>query len=416
METGIDDKELYKLLPTDDRLLDDLFQIDVWDCCYEDDLIVSVEYVLHYRNRDIAPMEDNGHGDHRVYTSRLVAEGKDHADVPSRQAFEKLLALIPQEKIDQAVQQFTECFWAWVDRFFAGAKILDEEAERVRLKVNEHRKLINDQQRKIDKLVRAAEAERAKFKHKKKEPKKAPIVNPLLARPTMQNEKYSVISSFNRPGGEYSEQAEFVHIMSEIDRLHDMDDRNQELAEEYKEQLKRKGVFAYYMSHAGASKLSEYVDVFTENVLNALPPLPAFDCYGMCFALLYLIEQGSDLPWLYGACTGLMREVILSLPWGCSGYDELDDEFWEEDCPPQPLKPVEIPDWYERKYAVKSKDADSDMPRSLAQIVYEKTGCIMPRDMHRYDSIVKELNRYGFRGNSINVIAMEEFCLSTIKP
>lgn len=412
METGIDDKELYKLLPTDDHLLDDLFQIDVWDSCYEEDLIVSVEYVLHYRNRDIAPMEDNGHGDHRVYTSRLAAEGKDRADVPSRQAFEKLLALIPQEKINQAVQQFTDCFWAWVDRFFAGAKVLDEEAERVRLKVNEQRKKINEQQRKIDKLVRAAEAERAKFKHKKNEPKKAPVVNPLLARPIVQDEKYSVVSSFRSSGRDYSEQAEFVHIMSEIERLHDMDDRNQELAEEYKEQIKRKGVYSYYMSHAGTSKMPEYDDVFTENVLKALPPLPAFDCYGMCFALLYLIEQGSDLPWLYGACTGLMREVILCLPWGVSGYDELDDEFWDEDIPPQPLKPVDIPDWYERKYAVKSKDADTDMQRSLAQIVYETTGCIMPRDMHRYDNIVKELNRYGLRGNNVNAVLYSMLALS----
>ena len=122
METGIDVKELYKLLPTDDRLLDDLFQLDVWDCCYEDYLVLSVEYVLRYRNRDIAPMEDNGHGGYRIFTSRLAAEGKDHADVPSRQVFEQLLALIPQEKIDQAVQQFTDCFWTWVDRFFIGAK------------------------------------------------------------------------------------------------------------------------------------------------------------------------------------------------------------------------------------------------------------------------------------------------------
>ncbi|MBP0987695.1 MAG: hypothetical protein J6S92_05395 [Oscillospiraceae bacterium] len=104
--------------------------------------------------------------------------------------------------------------------------MLDEEAERVRVKVNEQRKIINEQQRKIDKLVRVAEAERAKFKHKKNEPKKAPVVNPLLARPIVQDEKYSVVSSFSSSGRDYSEQAEFVHIMNEIDRLHDMDDRN----------------------------------------------------------------------------------------------------------------------------------------------------------------------------------------------
>ena len=48
------------LLPTDEELIDDLFEIDIWDCQYEEDLIASVEYVLRYRNQDIAPLESNG--------------------------------------------------------------------------------------------------------------------------------------------------------------------------------------------------------------------------------------------------------------------------------------------------------------------------------------------------------------------
>ncbi len=149
-----------------------------------------------------------------------------------------------------------------------------------------------------------------------------------------------------------------------------------------------------------------------EQVINELPPLPDFDCYGMCFALLYLIEQGSDLPWLYGACTGLMKEVIFSLPWGCSGYDEQDDEFWESDCQPQPVKPVQISDWYEKKYSIKNKDTKLYMKRSMAQIIYETTGCIMPRDMHRYDSLIKELNQYGFRGSDVSAILYSMLALS----
>ena len=48
------------------------------------------------------------------------------------------------------------------------------------------------------------------------------------------------------------------------------------------------------------------------------------------------------------------------------------------------------------------------MPRSLAQIVYETTGCIMPRDMHRYDSIVEELIRYGLQGQQCSLILADE--------
>ncbi len=62
---------------------------------YTEELIASVEYVLHYRNKDIAPLENDGSDGERVLTSNLAAEGKDHADVPSRRAFEALLELLP---------------------------------------------------------------------------------------------------------------------------------------------------------------------------------------------------------------------------------------------------------------------------------------------------------------------------------
>ena len=34
----------------------------------------------------------------------------------------------------------------------------------------------------------------------------------------------------------------------------------------------------------------------------------------------------------------------------------------------------------------------------MAQIVYEETGCILPRDMHKYDIRQKALKRYGVTG------------------
>ena len=53
-----------------------------------------MEYVLYYRNQGIAPLEKNGGDGYRVITSNLAAEGKDHADVPSRQRFNKAIAML----------------------------------------------------------------------------------------------------------------------------------------------------------------------------------------------------------------------------------------------------------------------------------------------------------------------------------
>ena len=58
---------------------------------------------------------------------------------------------------------------------------------------------------------------------------------------------------------------------------------------------------------------------------------------------------------------------------------------------------VTFPDWYRRDY--RHKGEDTDEARNLAQILYEATGCLMPRNMHRYDRMMKELGRYGIRQN-----------------
>ena len=69
----------------------------MWDSQYDENFVASIEYVLFYRNQDIAPLESNGGEGYRVITSDLAADGKDHADVPSRQNFEALLSLLPQQ-------------------------------------------------------------------------------------------------------------------------------------------------------------------------------------------------------------------------------------------------------------------------------------------------------------------------------
>ncbi len=413
-ETDFDKQKLYQLLPTDDRLLDDMFQLDVWDCQYSADLLKSVEYVLRFRNSDIAPMENNGYGGDRVLTSRLATEGNPYKDVPSRQAFEKLLELIPQEKIDHAVQQFTDCFWAWGDRFFAGMVQLDIQEEKARLKVNEIRAEINQQQQKIDKLVHQADEARKKKRSAKPEKKKAPFVaSPILAKPLAQDAPITILSDFPPlPSNDFSEQSDILQLLTETGRLHELDDCNRELSEAYKDVLKRKGAFAYCMNHASRLHDTEFDDALDNQFFDSLPTLPEFDCFEMCFALLYLIEQDSDLPWLYGIGVGLMQEVAQYLPWGYIEYNEIEDDFWIDECQPIPEKPVDIPNWYERKYQMKGKDFNLDEKKSLAQIVYEETGCIMPRNMHRYDALAKKLRQYGLRGNNVTAVLYSMLALS----
>ena len=92
----------------------------------------------------------------------------------------------------------------------------------------------------------------------------------------------------------------------------------------------------------------------------------------------------------------MMSEVIDCLPWGLSDYSEMEDPYWE-DMPPIASKIPDFPDWYQRDFAWKGDDEYD--ARSLAQIVYEATGCLMPRDLHRYDAMLKDLGKYGIKQN-----------------
>lgn len=138
--------KIYQLLPRDDELLDDLFEVDVWDSQYDENFVASVEYVLFYRNQDIAPLESNGGEGYRVITSNLAADGKDHADVPSRQNFEALLSLLPQQVKDEAAKHFEACYQIWTDRFFAGIAYWQEQYIEKRDALNAIRKEINEVQ------------------------------------------------------------------------------------------------------------------------------------------------------------------------------------------------------------------------------------------------------------------------------
>ena len=69
------------------------------------------------------------------------------------------------------------------------------------------------------------------------------------------------------------------------------------------------------------------------------------------------------------------------------------------------MKPSAIPEWYERKFIPK-EDESFRFNRSMAQIVYEETGCILPRDMHRYDIRQKAVKQYGVTGKDTTALLM----------
>lgn len=411
-------KELYPLLPKDDRLLDAMSMPDIWHCCYEYDLILSVVYVLVNRDRDVAPAEFDFDNMERTITNSLNAAGKQHADVPSRRAFDALMGMISKDVIDQAVEHFESLFWRWVDRYL-NCSIRQE------IRIMNSAAGINDLVDEFNSLrdtlsARMREADKARQKKQQEARNSKPRGNPLLVNPAPQVKDIESFLEMNRRAsvGETvlpiqplafmdsdPVMRETLDLSRKMDQLQDQIDEN---GKEFDRFIADKTKFTVQMLRRGHIPKSEIQQEYLGDFSDEMSELVIKDPYEACFALLWLVESGSDLPWLYGAGAGLMIEVAESLPWGGREYDELDDRIWSEPeeeqlslfdglKAPKPGKPADIPDWYERRY-LPGRNGQFTFKRSLAQILYEETGCIMPRDLHRYDELQNVLKGYGIKG------------------
>ncbi len=410
-------KQLFRILPKDEHEIDELFNIpDCWHPCYDEELILSVMHVLYYRNRDIAPMETDDTGFDRVILSSLHAKGEHHADVPSRQTFNALMALIPEESIQRAAAYFEELFWLWTDRYFDCMIPIDAAFRASRDRVNG----IADEYNKTRLEMRDALA--AMTDKRKKQRTKNPVYNPLLVNPPMKTEDPfemftagASLLNAGIPGLPFPDagpEDEFQQVMKMADHLDALACQADAEMERLDEAETRKRTFGMDIQRLGYIQQEDCRRDYGEDVAERMKPLRIVRPFEACFALLWLIENDSDLPWLYGCGCGLMSEVAESLPWGVFQYKEWQDPVWEpdeegyeENLRLAAEKPSTIPEWYERSYVPKKGELFS-FSRSMAQILYEETGCLMPRDIHKYDGRQRMIRKYGVSAKDTNTLLL----------
>ena len=132
---------------------------------------------------------------------------------------------------------------------------------------------------------------------------------------------------------------------------------------------------------------------------------PIEDPYELCFAILYLFDQDDDYAWVYSFMTAVICRAASMLPWGFACYEEEEDGFWFDDGKWIPSMPLN-PEWYETKYAGQRYEDDEEEPHevSIAQIIYEHTGAILPRNMHRFDDAFHPLKKRGLKPSEANMV------------
>ena len=240
-EAKVSFKELYKLLPTDpNEVFDALYLPEIWDSSYEPDFISSVEYVLHFRNADIAPLESDGGDGERVFTSILSAEGKDRADVPGRKRFEQLLSLIPQEMIEGAVNNFTDHYAAWCDRFFNCIKSFGEKNSELFDKLN----MLNEQVRESEKKGESTLRQLQQLdKHKPKKQAKTPFAVTGGTLPDLDNN--SLLDRLDQIESLHSQMQAIIAKNEELSKQYNI------VVGELKELEHKKNLFSHYIRSVG---------------------------------------------------------------------------------------------------------------------------------------------------------------------
>lgn len=161
----------------------------------------------------------------------------------------------------------------------------------------------------------------------------------------------------------------------------------------------KKQLFVFSVCNSGLFTPKEYIEKYDSEYSKDLKSLPQFDPFELCFGLLYLIEQDNDLPWLIGACRGVMTEVIRRLPWGIPKSKESRSIYSKrlKDTNADSTKLL-LP--FDRVF---HEDTD-ETAVNLMQIIYQETGCLLPRNIQNDQYISRLIEKYNIDQQTAQVI------------
>ena len=98
---------------------------------------------------------------------------------------------------------------------------------------------------------------------------------------------------------------------------------------------------------------------------------------GLCFALIYLIDHGDDIPWLFQSGGTVLAETWHSLPWGPGKKEDGEDgtPYFTIRCRPYDFTPDGWPDHeFDTVDCCSRRDGDINLPQAF----YRLTGCCLP--------------------------------------
>lgn len=368
--------------------LDNAPMPEVWDACHSQHLLGRIVAIICNRNSDCKTIEKavKKHKTSvcRVYMDRPTAENKIDHNSPSRTLYDSMIRLIDSNSLSELKEYYTEKYWDWIRRYFLCRELF--LAEEIRLEAA------------IEDLNTRAQALMTQNTRNKKGAESS-----LLLSGAMNN--IGLPTSIHTNYQNHHFQMKALEHQSNV-----LYKRQNELNASFSSFTRELGEFCIMSRDAISEKYgSEIADIWSDFEVN--------DPYSMCMAFLLHVDSGSDLPWCYFAGVNLQSFYVCMLPWTRTKHISSCNNIWEHydpqtqtitpgpsDAPlPKKIKVPEKDDWYKMQYSnAFTKDSDSNGLYNLSQILYEITGCIMPRKPERYHQALNTLNKYGINSKKAN--------------
>lgn len=337
--------ELCRLLSEFDNTID---IPEVYDTRYAPNLITKMICMLLCRY---------GEDDKNVIPSSYFTRQDENS------IFDEILTLIPENAKSTAAENLQRKYWEWADLYFEALYPVVQSNNAL------HKRM-------------------ERFENELKE---------LTARNLSRRAQNTALSLllpekvFN--DDVYRRQEEILRIENRMEEL-------TEAAGNMSDQLHEYRYSSVQIDMMDRQSVLEYM---APEIVDKMLAFPIEDPYEICFALLYLLNQDDDCVWSYSFMLAVVSRAAAMLPWSGAVFNESNDGYWynnDEKIPPQPLDS----EWYERKY-IGDRDATGRRDDvNLAQLVYQYTGVIVPRNTRRYDGAAKKLRKNGLKPSQASML------------
>lgn len=339
--------ELCRLLSEFDNTID---IPEVYDTRYAPNLITRMICMLLCRY---------GEDDKNVIPSSYFTRRDENS------IFDEILTLIPENAKSTAAENLQRKYWEWADLYFEALYPVVQSNNAL------HKRM-------------------ERFENELKE-----LTARNLSR-RAQNTALSLLLPEKVLNDDvYRRQEEILRIENRMEEL-------TEAAGNMSDQLHEYRYSSVQIDMMDRQSVLEYM---APEIVDKMLAFPIEDPYEICFALLYLLNQDDDCVWSYSFMLAVVSRAAAMLPWSGAVFNESNDGYWynndnDEKIPPQPLDS----EWYERKY-IGDRDATGRRDDvNLAQLVYQYTGVIVPRNTRRYDGAAKKLRKNGLKPSQASML------------